>query len=371
MADETNLRERLATFGDARGGWQERAARVHDLDGVLAQAAEWLERGEQVGLATVVRTWGSSPRPVGSKLAVASTGQFIGSVSGGCIEGAVITEALEVAAGREAPHVIGFGVSDETAWDVGLACGGKIEVYVEAASAARIRELRDARARKQPFAILVPLDGRDHEVVAPALAEERPPPRTEGDHDALRESISRAMLTDEAFVVDTANGAVLVEPHNPPSRLIIVGAVHVASPLAQMARLAGFAITIVDPRRAWATPERFPGDTLVNEWPDVAIDKLAIDTRTAVVTLTHDPKIDDPGLVAALKSNAFYIGCLGSKKTHAGRRERLGTQFDAKTLDRLHGPVGLDIGAKSPAEIAVSILAEILAALRGRDPRAR
>jgi xanthine dehydrogenase accessory factor len=355
MADDTRpVRERLEEPSVALAEWQEKARSVHDLDGVLAQAAEWLERGEQVGLATVVRTWGSSPRPVGSKLAVAGTGHFIGSVSGGCIEGAVITEALEVAAGREKPHVLAFGVSDETAWNVGLACGGKVEVYVEAASTTRIRELRDARARKQPFAMLVPLDGREHQLVT-----------TADDH------VTRALQTDEAFVVDTAEGAVLVEPHNPPSRLIIVGAVHVASPLAQMARLAGFAITIVDPRRAWATPERFPGDTLVNEWPDVAMETLAIDTRTAVVALTHDPKIDDPGLVAALKSPAFYIGCLGSKKTHAARRERLGAQFDEKTLDRLHGPVGLDIGAKSPAEIAVSILAEVIAALRGRDPRAR
>jgi xanthine dehydrogenase accessory factor len=387
MADDTRpVRERLEEPSVALAEWQEKARNVHDIDGVLAQAAEWLERGEQVGLATVVRTWGSSPRPVGSKLAVASTGQFVGSVSGGCIEGAVITEALEVAAGRERPHVLAFGVSDETAWNVGLACGGKIEVYVEAASTTRIRELRDARVRKQPFAMLVPLDGREPELVAPGIDAHptnddapRETPRTAAIDatpttmidDALRESISRALLTDEAFVVDTPNGAVLVEPHNPPSRLIIVGAVHVANPLAQMARLAGFAITIVDPRRAWATPERFPGDTLVTEWPDVAMDTLAIDTRTAVVALTHDPKIDDPGLVAALKSRAFYIGCLGSKKTHAARRERLGAKgFDTSALDRLRGPVGLDIGAKSPAEIAVSILAEVIAALRGRDPRA-
>jgi xanthine dehydrogenase accessory factor len=157
---------------------------------------------------------------------------------------------------------------------------------------------------------------------------------------------------------------VLVEPHNPPLRLIIVGAVHVAEPLSKIAALAGFAVTIVDPRRSWATPARFPEQELVLEWPDVAVGTLAPDTRTAVVTLTHDPKLDDPALVAALASPAFYLGCLGSKKTHAARLERLALAGCTR-LDRLHGPVGLAIGAKSPTEIAVSIFAEIIATLRG------
>lgn len=280
------------------------AGGTHDIDAVLDRAAAWLADGREVAFATVLRTWGSSPRPEGSKLACTDTGEFIGSVSGGCIEAAVITEAIELLGGRRERGVLSFGVADETAWEVGLACGGKIDVEIEVASPARIAELRAALP--------------------------------------------------------------------PPLRLVIIGAVHVAAPLAQMARLAGFAITIVDPRRAWATADRFPNDTLVTDWPDVALAAAALDARTAVVALTHDPKLDDPGLRAALKSPAFYIGCLGSKKTHAARRERLGAMgADDRELDRLHGPVGLDIGAKSPAEIAVSILAEIIAALHGRDPRAR
>ncbi len=334
---------------------------VHDIDGVLAHAAEWLARGDAVGLATVVRTWGSSPRPAGSKLAVVGAGQFVGSVSGGCIEGAVITEALEVAAGREKPHVLSFGVSDERAWEVGLACGGKIEVFVDAASPSLVAELREARAKKQPVVTITPLTGTGSARIARA---------TDELDAAVRDAIEAATRTDQTLVVETPEGAVLVEPHNPPTRLVIIGAVHVAEPLAKMARIAGFAVTIVDPRRAWATPERFPSDTLVVDWPDVAMDALAIDARTAIVALTHDPKIDDPGLIAALRSPAFYIGCLGSTKTHAARRARLGAQFDEAALARLHGPVGLAIGAKSPSEIAVSILAEIIATLRGRDPRA-
>jgi xanthine dehydrogenase accessory factor len=160
---------------------------------------------------------------------------------------------------------------------------------------------------------------------------------------------------------------VLYEPHNPPVRLVIVGAVHIAQPLAEMARLAGLAVAIVDPRRAWATAARFPELQLVHAWPDAALVGLELDARTAIVTLTHDSKLDDPALIIALRSPAFYIGCLGSKRTHAARRDRLASSgFTTEDLDRLHGPVGLAIGARMPAEIAVAILAEIIAALRAR-----
>lgn len=183
--------------------------------------------------------------------------------------------------------------------------------------------------------------------------------------EELRAGAARALRSDQAEVVSTAEGEVLLEPHNPPLRLLLVGAVHIAHPLAEMARLAGFAVTLVDPRRAWATPERFPGQALLARWPDEAMRELAPDARTAVVTLTHDPKLDDPALEVALTTAAFYVGCLGSKKTHAARLTRLGERgLDATALARLRGPVGLPIGAKSPAEIAVSILAEIIATLR-------
>ena len=214
---------------------------------------------------------------------------------------------------------------------------------------AVLDELRAARASKRPVVLLTWLDGSDQRI---ATAANAPAELAQGIGDALR--------ADQAVVVD----GVLVEPHNPPARLVIVGAVHVAEPLARMAALAGFAVTIVDPRRAWATEARFPGQTLVTEWPDAALEQLALDARCAVVTLTHDPKLDDPALVVALRSPAFYVGCLGSAKTHAARRERLAAA-GCTGVERLHGPVGLKIGARSPAEIAVSILAEIVATLRG------
>jgi xanthine dehydrogenase accessory factor len=345
---------------------------THDLDAVVAQALAWRASGRKVALATVARTWGSSPRPAGSKLAVNDVTEFVGSVSGGCIEGAVIQEALEVME-TGASRVLEFGVSDETAWEVGLACGGKVEVFVEAVApdAGRgiargvLEELLAARRARRGVVLVTPLDGSAHRVIALGPVAGNPGGAAVGA-EPLAAAAAQVARRDQAEVIEGAGGALLLEPHTPPLRLIIVGAVHVAQPLAEMAALSGFAVTIVDPRRAFATEARFPGQALVVGWPDAAVAELAPDARTAVVTLTHDPKLDDPALIAALGSPAFYIGCLGSKKTHGARRTRLGERgFDAAALDRLHGPVGMAIGARTPSEIAVSILAQIIAALRG------
>ena len=175
-----------------------------------------------------------------------------------------------------------------------------------------------------------------------------------------------ALREDKARTVETPEGEVFINVFNPPLRLLIAGAVHIAQPLARMAALAGYDVTIIDPRRAFATAERFPGVALLTEWPDAGVAELRPDARTAIVTLTHDPKLDDAALSTALNSNSFYIGCLGSKKTHAARLERLRMAgFDEAALARIHGPVGLAIGAKSPAEIAISILAQMTSILRG------
>lgn len=175
-----------------------------------------------------------------------------------------------------------------------------------------------------------------------------------------------ALREDKARTVETPDGEVFINVFNPPLRLLIAGAVHIAQPLARMAALAGYDVTIIDPRRAFATEERFPGVTLLSEWPDAGVAVLQPDARTAIVTLTHDPKLDDAALSTALNSESFYIGCLGSKKTHAARLERLRLAgFDDAALTRIHGPVGLAIGAKSPAEIAISILSQLTCVLRG------
>ena len=210
---------------------------------------------------------------------------------------------------------------------------------------ALLAQLQRDRAAKRPVVLATHLGTGEDRLLYPA------------EDERSRELLAR----DECTVVDE----VFYEPFNPPLRLVIVGAVHVAQPLARMSALAGFEVIVIDPRAAFATTERFPGVTLVSKWPDEAMRELAPDVRTAVVTLTHDPKLDDPALAEALRSAAFYVGCLGSKKTHAARLERLGALgFDDASLGRLHGPVGMRIGARTPAEIAVSIVAHIVERLR-------
>ncbi|HYH40062.1 MAG TPA: XdhC/CoxI family protein [Azospirillum sp.] len=342
-------------------------------DDILEQAARWRAEGRRVALATVVATWGSSPRPVGSTMAVDEAGAMAGSVSGGCIEGAVVHEARKTMEDGE-PRLLSFGVTDEMAWEVGLACGGKVQVYVEAVAqdGGMTRDILDrllkARADKVPVALVTDLSSGlqslvFHDAVHGGfgleehhLAEIRA--RLRQDHSGLVEFPDIEGYEDEG-------PRLFVHAHNPPLRLIVVGAVHIAQLLARMAGLAGYAVTVIDPRAAFATEARFPGVELVQSWPDEALGALAIDARTAVVTLTHDAKLDDPALMVALRSPAFYVGSLGSCRTHAKRLDRLSEQgLSEAELKRIHAPVGLDIGAETPAEIAVSIIAQVVAARR-------
>ncbi|MBU6506996.1 MAG: XdhC family protein [Alphaproteobacteria bacterium] len=190
--------------------------------------------------------------------------------------------------------------------------------------------------------------------------------------ESLIAAIRQALVDDRSTLIETPEGKVFIEVFNPPLRLMVVGAVHIAQPLARMAAMAGYAVTVIDPRSAFASSERFPGVELSTEWPDEAMARLKPDRRSAIVTLTHDPKVDDPALIAALKSPAFYVGALGSKKTHAARLKRLAEAgFKETDFARIHGPVGLDIGAVSPTEIAVSILAQITATLRADRLKSR
>ncbi len=318
-------------------------------DDIPAQALAWHRDGRGAALATVVETWGSAPRPVGAQLAVSGRSEIAGSVSGGCVEGAVVAEALDaLETGR--PTILEFGVSDDEAFAVGLACGGTIRVLVEPVGEAvpedLLADLVAARAAQEPIAYAVDTQAWTRSLLRPG--------------DALvggRFASDRSGFEGETFV------AVL----NPPLRLIVVGGVHVAQPLVEMARQLGHAPTVVDPREAFASPDRFPGTALSHDWPDEALRGLALDARCAVVMLTHDPKLDDPALMVALPSPAFYVGALGSTRTHAKRVARLTEAGIAQDeLARLHAPIGLPIGAASPAEIALAILAEITARLRGR-----
>ena len=210
--------------------------------------------------------------------------------------------------------------------------------------------------RKRPVVLATDLDS----------GEQRLLHRGDGDTEPERADVARALRIDVCVTTDGDSAPqIFYQPFNPPLRLIVVGAVHIAQPLSAMATLAGYEVTIVDPRESFAAAERFPGVTLNLEWPDSALESLGLDQRCAVVTLTHDPKLDDPALQVALRSDAFFIGCLGSRKTHASRLRRLGgAGFTETELDRVHGPVGLPIGSRSPAEIAVSVLAQLTQALR-------
>lgn len=217
-----------------------------------------------------------------------------------------------------------------------------------------LKSLTTARAKGQGVVLATRLDTGEERVIAPSAAA-----------DALTQAASRAVTRDQSASVDIDGATWFLNVFNSPPKLYIVGAVHIAQPLSQMGALAGFDVTIIDPRTAFATNERFPNLHLIAAWPDEALADLPLDARTAVVTLTHDPKLDDPALIAALRSGAIYVGALGSKKTHAARTARLKTAgFDDAAIARIRGPVGLDIGAVSPAEIAVSIMAQIVETFR-------
>jgi xanthine dehydrogenase accessory factor len=311
-------------------------------------------------LATVVATWGSAPRPAGSLLVVNDAGEFLGSVSGGCVESAVVEEAVAVI--RDGgTRLLRFGVSSEMAWDVGLACGGEIEIFVERIlDPARLDAILDARDAKRPIALASDLASGEHWAIPVDATTPIDPFLLE-----LRAEAAIALREDRARRSEIEGRDVFVNVFLPPLRMIVVGAVHIAQPLARIAALAGFDVTVVDPRESYASALRFPGVALRVQWPEEGVTELAPDARTAVVTLSHDPKLDDPALCVALRSDAFYVGALGSRRTHAKRLERLRRAgFPAADLARIRGPVGLPLGARTPAEIALSVVAEAIGRLR-------
>ncbi|MFM2355422.1 MAG: hypothetical protein RLZZ528_1158 [Pseudomonadota bacterium] len=317
-----------------------------DHDRIPEIALRWHRDGQGAAIATVIETWGSAPRPAGSQLAVSGKGEMMGSVSGGCVEGAVVEEAMEALRDGKS-RVLSFGVTDDEAFAVGLACGGTIRVLVEPVGEGITEEMLNdlvaARAARSAVAYVVNLTTWDRNLA----------PRG-GEHEERFRS-DRSGVDGEEFVCI----------HNPPLRMIVVGAVHIAQPLLMMARACGYDPVLVDPREAWGSAARFPGETIIAEWPDEALVQIGLDARTAVVTLTHDPKLDDPAIRTALKSDVFYLGCLGSKKTHDKRVARLTEAgFTDAEIERIHAPVGLDIGAKHPGEIAISVLAQITQVLR-------
>ncbi|MDA1090473.1 MAG: XdhC/CoxI family protein [Proteobacteria bacterium] len=329
---------------------------------VIATVVDWLESGHKAALATVVSTWGSSPCPTGSHLGIREDGAISGSVSAGCVEGAVINEAMEILKGG-APEIFEYGVTDDRAWEVGLACGGKISVLVRGVDKELAGVYAEAKARTgKGIAVAVVTRIGDG---ATALVGEGQITGTLEVSAQFAELVAADIRAASSRLLVAGEETYFIEAKAPPKRLIIVGAVHIAQALAPMAMIAGFEVSVIDPRGTFATAERFPGVDVITEWPQDALSEFVINDQTAIVTLTHDPKFDDPVLQTALTSSAFYVGALGSRRTQAKRADRLmGLGLDQAALDRLHGPIGLNISAASPAEIAVSILAEIIQEMR-------
>ncbi|HEY6477666.1 MAG TPA: XdhC family protein [Polyangia bacterium] len=331
---------------------------------VLAAITAWSERGDRVALATVIDIQRSAPRLPGAKMAVNERGEIAGAVSGGCVEGAVV-EVAELVLGGGPPRLLHFGIADSDAWDVGLPCGGEIDVWVQAYEPGRLQEL--ARA-----------DGRAVEVTL--LEGARPGAKLVVEADGARSgSLGAPELEHEAAKVagellwterSERRGALFFDVLAPAPRLILFGAVDVAVSLCTLARGAGWRAYVVDPRSRFARSERFPdAEEVIVAWPQEAIARLGgIDPATSIAVLTHDPKLDDAALAIALRSPARYVGAMGSRRTQARRRERLLAAGIAEhELARLAAPVGLDLGAVSAAETALSILAEVVAARHGRD----
>jgi xanthine dehydrogenase accessory factor len=308
----------------------------------LAESIQrWRSRGDQVALATVVATRRSAPRPVGAKLAISERGELQGSVSGGCVESDVAVQAAEVIAEGK-PRLLTYGITDEMAWNVGLPCGGEIDVFVE-------RFEGELPESDEPAVSVTVLEG------------ERAGERRLLGSDAVESGPSRVLELD--------GETVFAEMLGPPPRVVVIGAIDTAEELCRVAKSLGWHTVVADPRPALTTRERLPSpDELLVAWPDEALGQLAPDRDTAVVVLTHEERLDVPALTSALEGKAFYVGAIGSRRTQEKRRERLlEAGVDEDELERLSGPAGLDLGAQTPAETAVSILGEILAVRAGRS----
>jgi xanthine dehydrogenase accessory factor len=307
---------------------------------VLRTSVAWLNEGHRVILATIVETWGSSPRPAGAMLAVRGDGLVAGSVSGGCVEDDLIFRIRNRSLAVEKPEVATYGISKDEATRYGLPCGGKLELVLE-----------PVNDREVLTRLLESVDR--HELVARTL-----------DLESGQVSIRAATRGDEL----SFDRKRLTTVHGPRWRLLIIGAGQLSQYLAQMAQALDYSVTVCDPREEYADTWNVEGSVLTREMPDDVVLEMKLDSHSAVVAVTHDPKLDDLALMEALKSPAFYVGALGSRLNSSKRRERL-VMFDLSQgeLDRLHGPIGLSIGSKTPPEIAVSILAEMTAVRHGID----
>lgn len=341
---------------------------------IYQEISSWLADNQPVALATVIQTWGSSPRKVGAKMALTSSGKIAGSVSGGCVEAAVFEAGVEsLKTGK--PRLLHYGVADEDAWQVGLACGGSIDVFVKPLDREMFRRMGVELQANRRFALVSALEGPQ-----PLLGKEILVVEDGGSAGSLEsgldaqavEKARQAMAESRAQKVllpyQDENVQLFIDVTDPPPTLVIVGGVHTAIALTSIAKTLGYHTVIIDPRRAFGSVERFPHvDQLFSSWPDEAFSQITINSNTAIAMFTHDPKIDDPAIKVALKSPAFYIGALGSPKTQENRRRRMQAEgFTPEQIARIHGPIGIEIGGDTPEEIALAVMAEVVAASHHR-----
>jgi xanthine dehydrogenase accessory factor len=319
---------------------------------ILPELDRWRTRGDRIALARVVATRRSAPRPVGSKLIVSETGELAGSISGGCVESEVVEAAREVLAGAE-PRLLTYGISDDMALTVGLPCGGEIDVWVDEPDPELFGRLADVARSERRAVFFTDLEDGTQRLVP------------DGDNDVADELIR----SGHSKVVELHGRRLFADVFGPPPRLFVYGAVDTADALCAAANAIGWRTIVADARARFATPERLPNaDEIIVAWPEDALAQVAPDHTTAIVVLTHDDKFDLPLLTGALATEAYYVGALGSRRNQERRRERLlEAGLDEEALDRISGPAGLDIGAHTPAETAVSMLAEIMAVRAGRD----
>lgn len=319
---------------------------------LLADLERWRAEGVEAGRAVVVRTIGSAPRPQGAVLLVASDGRIAGSVSAGCVEGAVVEEVGRARrSGRSC--VVRYGISDEQAWDVGMACGGTIDVLVE--PTVRREIVQAARERGGAVVTRLPADPAD---TGAGQGTPAGPPS---------DVVADATATGRSRTVEVEGGAFFIEVFPRRPRLVIIGGVEVARPLVSMARAVGYETIVADGRARFATHERFPdADRIIVAWPDEAAGIIGLGPADAVAVLTHDPKFDEPAITVALARGCRYVGAIGSARAQADRRQRLlAAGVPEAELQRLRGPIGLDLGGREPAETALAILAEIVAMRHG------
>ncbi|MBE0410495.1 MAG: XdhC family protein [Anaerolineales bacterium] len=343
------------------------------MNEIFDDIERWIAAGEKVALATVIETWGSSPRQVGAKMALTSSGKITGSVSGGCVEGAVYQAGVETLKTGQS-QLLHFGVADETAWEVGLACGGTIQVFVQALKEQLFRTISACIQRDKPLVYASVVKGREDLCGKSLLLCNTDTVFSELDKSLEGQIMPAAVkhlsgqksqrMDFEAEVEGSVE--VFFDVMLPPPTLVIVGGVHIAIALARIAKVLDYQTIIVDPRASFSSKDRFPHvDRLIQAWPEEAFTQINFSPRTAVVVLTHDPKIDDAALKIVVNKPVFYIGVLGSRGTQDKRRARLLNAGVSETqIGLFHAPIGIDIGAKTPEEIGLAIMAEIVAVQR-------